>query len=317
MEMTEKPIAAAAGLEAVAQEVEALPPGGKVLESGRFDVYMVLKERIPLTFFEISRQREIAFREVGEGTGKPVDADRFDEHYHHLFLWDRELRRLAGAYRLGLTDVIMDSHGPEGLYCSTLFHFREEFMEFLRPGMELGRSFVAREYQRQHQTLALLWQGIGAFVSRHPQYYRLFGPVSISRNYTAISKYLIVEYMERELRDPNLASWVLPRNPYQAGSIEELDPEQISGSLKSIQEVSARVAKTELDGKGIPILLRQYLKLKATLLSFNVDPEFSDVLDALVYVDLRNTPRLILDRYIGKEGARQIMSQASPSSAAV
>jgi hypothetical protein len=32
----------------------------------------------------------------------------------------------------------------------------------------------------------------------------------------------------------------------------------------------------EGDGKGVPVLLRQYLKLKAKLIGFNVDPQFGD-----------------------------------------
>lgn len=143
------------------------------------------------------------------------------------------------------------------------------------------------------------------FILRNPRYRYLFGPVSISDNYTPISKDLIVRFMQREKQHPLLSRLVTARNPYRSseGSISQtLEAEQISESLCDIKEVSARIASVEPDGKGIPILLRQYLKLNATVLSFNVDPDFSKVLDALILVDLCEMPDLILKRYLGKEG---------------
>ena len=53
----------------------------------------------------------------------------------------------------------------------------------------------------------------------------------------------------------------------------------------------------------MPILLKQYLRLGGKLLGFNVDPKFSNALDGLIMVDLRQTPAAILQRYFGKEAA--------------
>ena len=58
----------------------------------------------------------------------------------------------------------------------------------------------------------------------------------------------------------------------------------------------------ESDGKGLPILLRQYAKVGGKLLSFNLDHKFSSVLDGLVVVDLRKTEPSVLERYMGREG---------------
>lgn len=289
-------------------EIASLPAACQRLKEKQFSAYLVESNQIPNLLHEICRQREIAFREVGEGTGKAIDRDRFDEHYRHLFLWDHEAGALVGAYRLGLTDRILSDRGTEGLYASSLFQFEPQFLDFLNPGIELGRSFVTPAYQRHMQPLALLWKGIADFIAERPQYRRLYGPVSISQDYTPISRNLIVEFMERELRHPTLARFVKPRNPFSSDPIGGLEAAQISASLASIREVSARVAESEADGKGIPILLKHYLRMNATLLSFNVDPDFSNALDALVLVDLVDAPESLLKLYFGRESARRFLA---------
>jgi len=131
---------------------------------GRFAVYYANARQAPLALQEIGRLREITFREAGEGPGNPVDLDRFDQHYLHLFLWNEGHCELAGAYRLGLTDRILSSHGKKGLYTTTLFQFKPALLNELTPAIELGRAFVRSSYQRHHACLFLLWRGIGQFI---------------------------------------------------------------------------------------------------------------------------------------------------------
>jgi len=72
--------------------------------------------------------------------------------------------------------------------------------------------------------------------------------------------------------------------------------------LRDLDELSEPIADVELDGKGLPILLKQYAKVGGKLLGFNVDRKFSDVLDGLIVVDLRETESSVLERYMGREG---------------
>ena len=294
----------------VAAEIERLPATCRILGEKRFEIYVARASRIPKTLFEICRLREVSFREVGEGTGNAIDRDDFDDHYRHLFLWDFENRAIAGAYRMGLTDEILGTHGAGGLYCSSLFNFEPEFLDFLNPAIELGRSFIAPDYQRMIQPLALLWKGICQFALGRKSPYQLFyGPVSISQDYTSISKNLIVEFMERQHRHPTLANLVTPKNPFpsRTDALGELDAGQISEMLSDVRQVSARIAECEPDGKGIPVLLRHYLKMNATLLSFNVDPAFSNALDALLLTDLTQAPAPLVKLYCGHDGARLLL----------
>ncbi|MCW1885387.1 GNAT family N-acetyltransferase [Luteolibacter flavescens] len=304
----QQPIAAPGHPAEITWEIASLNRRGPLASQGRFDVFLAAAWEIPSILHEIGRLREITFRAVGEGTGKALDLDPFDASYLHLFLWDREAGQVAGAYRLGCTDVLLAAGGPSALYTSTLFDFEEPFLDYLRPALELGRSFVAPDYQKSIHPLGLLWRGIGRFVAERPRYGRLFGPVSISREYTAYSQDLIVRFLRDSKQDRTVSGWVRPRHPYGGLPAED----GISQRLQSIEEVSAAVSAAEPDKKGVPVLLRQYLKLNATLLEFNVDPDFSDVLDALVLVDLRQAPATVLTRYMGEDGYRAFTEAAVP-----
>lgn len=298
------PIAEATPPELVQSEIEALSDSCIFAQDRRFSVFVSESDRIPNVLREICRSREIAFREVGEGTGREIDRDQFDDFYLHAVLWDHENSALAGGYRIGLTDSILRTHGPDGLYCFSLFQFEPEFLDFLNQGIEVGRSFVAKDYQKMMQPLALLWRGVGHFLVAQKSYRYLFGPVSISQNYTNISKHLIVEYMRREKSNPRFSPLVKPRNAFEP--LTRLQKSRISDNLTTIQEVSARIAETEPDGKGIPVLLKHYLKLNATVLNFNVDADFSNSLDALILVDTTQIPKLLLKKYFGEAGVGQL-----------
>ena len=267
---------------------------------GSLEVYIGDAENIPSILHEIGRLREISFRAVGEGTGRSIDLDEFDKYYLHLFLWDKEQLCIAGAYRLGCTDIILEKYGTEGLLTSWFFKFEQPFIDYLNPGLELGRAFVAQSHQKSIFALSLLWKGIAGFVAQNPQYSKLFGTVSISDDYSALSQDLIVQFMRTNKKNEELSQYITPLTPYQCKLPS--DHKDISSQLTNVSEVSARITEAEPDGKSIPVLLKQYLKLNATLLEFNIDRSFNNALDALVLVDLRKAPPSTLMRYMGKEG---------------
>lgn len=285
--------------EALRAEVDTLS-GTEVLAQGdRFRVYCAHAAQIPSVLQEIGRLRELTFRAIGEGTGKCADIDLFDAYYLHLFVWDARVSVVVGAYRLGLVDQILARYGRRGLYTDTLFKYRARMLDRLNPGVELGRSFVRAEYQRRFAPLLLLWRGIARFIERSPRYAVLFGPVSISRSYAAASRQLMVAYLSTRNAEPRLAGEVRPRHPYLDPRLDaELE------NLRSIDDLSLRVAQIEPDHKGIPVLLRQYLRLGGRLLGFNVDRQFADTLDGLLLVDLRQTEPTVLERYMGESATR-------------
>jgi putative hemolysin len=298
---------------ALGREVQRLTDQ-RLLESGRFEVFCAPASRIPSVLEEIGRLRELTFRGVGEGTGHALDLDRFDEHYLHLFVWNADAREIVGAYRIGCVDRILASHGIEGLYTSTLFRYDHRLLSRLGPAIELGRSFVRAEYQRSSNALLLLWRGIAQFVAQSRRYRVLFGPVSISSRYTDMSQHLLRAFLAQNARHRELADLVEAVN-------KPMDLRLSSGfegwSAGDLQSLDRLIASREPDGKGIPVLLRQYLRLNAKLLGFSVDAAFGDALDALMMVDLAEVDRVMLNRYFGsQEAARLVSFRSEPRDAA-
>jgi putative hemolysin len=300
-----RPIVPAPPVEALVEEVERLPADRMLVDAGDEAVYVATEPEIPNLLREIGRQREITFREAGEGTGREIDLDEFDSSYRHLFIWNRVKRELVGAYRIGLTDELLRS-GSCGLYTSTLFHFKPRLFKAMGPALEMGRSFIRPEYQKSYAGLVLLWKGIGQFVVRNPRYTTLFGPVSISSSYRSASQRLMVSFLEQNKYAHEWSRWVRARIPV---STERTVPGRLHPSqLVNLEDVSSFIAEIEADHKGVPILLKQYLRLGGQLLGFNVDPQFSNVLDVLVMVDLRRTAPKILTRYMGRDGVSRFQA---------
>ncbi|MDR2881836.1 MAG: lysophospholipid acyltransferase family protein [Azoarcus sp.] len=287
----------------IAAEIAELPEGEKLLSSGNMDVYMAPSALLPNVLREIGRLREYTFRNVDEGTGRPIDLDMFDQHYYHLFTWNREKKEIVGAYRLGLADQIIKKYGVEGLYTHTLFRFNHRLIEQLQPCVEMGRSFVRPEYQRSFSSLLLLWKGIGCFIARNSHYTTLFGPVSISNEYRDHSRQLILRSLSLSNFANDLAHLVKPRNPPKCKIKAEWNLDTFNPYISDVDNVSAIVQDIEDDKKGIPILLRQYLKLGGRLLAFSLDEGFSSVVDGLIAIDLRNTDTRTRIKYMGEEAA--------------
>lgn len=300
--------------EAMEREIQTLPPDQILLENGGDSVILARAHEIPRVMQEIGRLREIAFRSVGEGSGKEIDLDSFDSHYDHLFVWRSSQRQILGAYRLGLTDSILKTYGKKGLYTSTLFDFQDGFFSRLGPALELGRSFVRLECQGSLNTLPLLWKGIGRFILRQPQCKILFGPVSISNDYNPISQNMMVTYLRQNHLTQEISHLLKPRAAYKPSRFHPRNPAPVCFDVKNVEELSELISEIETDRKRVPILLKHYLKLGGKIVGFNVDRQFSHVLDGLIVVDLTQTERRILERFLEPEGARRFIAYHSSGS---
>src|SRR5580693_6050369 len=299
----QEPVAAAVASDLLAKELEALPKDRRLAENTDFVVYLGAAREIPQLLQEVGRLREVTFRGAGEGTGKRHDLDSFDDYYSHILLWHKTRQELVGAYRAGNTAEILAEHGIGGLYTSTLFRYDEKIFQKLGPALELGRSFVRPEYQRQYAPLLLLWKGIARMVAKRPEIPVLFGAVSISNDYNEASREMIYRFFEARMEEDELAGLIEPRRKFRPALLRQWDCRAMCRALRDLDELSQPITDVELDGKGLPILLRQYAKIGGKLLGFNVDRKFSNVLDGLVVVDLRQTEPAVLERYMGREGA--------------
>ncbi|MCC7504781.1 MAG: GNAT family N-acetyltransferase [Saprospiraceae bacterium] len=285
----EMPLADPAPADLVASDILALPAECKICSRGPFDVLVAPFSALPNTMFEIGRLRELTFRSVGEGTGKSRDLDEHDIYYLQLIIWDREAQKIVGGYRLGQGDQIFKRFGINGFYTHSLFKMEPGIFPVLQHAVELGRTYVTPDYQRHRLSLFLLWKGILHFLLAHPQYRYLIGPVSISKYYSEVSKGVIVEYVKRHFFDTHLAQFVQPRKPFRAKT-KSVNTRLLAENMQAFEALEHFVEDAEPRHFPVPVLLRQYLKQNARFIAFNVDPNFSNCLDGLMLLDIKDLP---------------------------
>ena len=160
----------------------------------------------------------------------------------------------------------------------------------MQQSVELGRSFVIRKYQKQRLPLFLLWKGILNFLLQNQRYRYLYGPLSISKYYSDISKSIIVAFIKRNYYDKKLARFLKPRKPFKV-KVKNVDLDILVENFKgSITKLENFIEDVEPAHFKIPVLMKQYVRQNARFISFNVDPNFSDVLDGFMILDLKDVP---------------------------
>ena len=284
--------------ERLEKEIAPLRADYKIWTEKNYEVFITPTSLIPNVIREIGRLREITFREVGEGTNKATDLDSYDIYYHHLFIWDSEAKMIVGAYRIGLGDEIFYSVGKKGFYINELFKIKEQFTPILKKSLELGRSFIRKEYQTKPLPLFLLWKGILKYLIDNPRYRYLIGPVSISNSFSQFSKSLIVDYINRNHFDHELAQFVKPRKKFKV-DFSSIDTDALLSGEDTFKGLDALISEVETHNMKVPVLLRQYMALNANIISFNIDPKFADCLDGFLVLDLKKVPQEMLEK-LGK-----------------
>ena len=293
-----KEIAPAISVALLEKDIEPLREDYRVWVEKNYEVFITPTSLIPNVIREIGRLRELTFREVGEGTNKATDLDEYDIYYHHLFIWDVEAKMIVGAYRLGLGDEIFYSIGKNGFYVSELFKIKSQFTPVLKKSIELGRSWIRKEYQQKPLPLFLLWKGILKYVIDNPRYRYLIGPVSISNSFSNFSKSLIVDYINRNHFDHNMAQYVKPRKKFKV-DLGSIDTDLLMAGEDSFKGLDNLISEVETRNMKVPVLLRQYIALNAKIICFNIDPKFADCLDGFLVLDLEKIPQEMLEK-LGK-----------------
>lgn len=275
----------------IKKEIDDLNKGDAVLfKSKNYTIYLANTKIIKNILLEIGRLREITFREVGEGTNKSIDLDRYDKFYKHLFLWDEVNKKIVGAYRMGLGKDIYKKYGIEGFYIHELFTIEPELNNMMQQTIEMGRAFVIKEYQLKPMPLFLLWKGVVHVTLRYPEHKFLMGGVSISNQFSNFSKSLMIEFMKSHYYDPFIAQYVHPKKEYKV-VLKDADKDFVFDTAKNDMNKFDRIIdEIEPGNLRMPVLLKKYVKQNAKLVAFNVDPLFNDSVDGLMYLKIADMP---------------------------
>ncbi len=288
------PLATPADKNIIEAEIKALKE--KILFNvGQYSCYLLNTKDIPVTIQEIGRCREEAFRDVGEGTNNTIDTDKYDEYYKHLVLWDNEQKAIAGAYRLGFAGEIIAKMGLEGLYTHSLFNYNTQFKGHLRKSIELGRSFVSLQYQKEALPLMLLIKGLMYTVIKYPHVKYLIGPVSISAWYPLFYRSLMIYYLQQKQSVPDFARYVSPKTPF-VPDYKRIDVKALlANRIDSLEKFDRFIYRLSNNKFRLPTLLKKYLKINSRILAFNVDPDFNYCVDGLIMLNLSEVPKSEID----------------------
>ncbi len=282
---------------ALKNDIEALPKECHLLSADCLSVYCASAKQIPSILLEIGYLRDVAFRHIKGESGSCLDLDRYDQDYSHLFVWNHHSQEVVSAYRLGFTDTILNTKGPSGLYLTSLFEISKQFFEILGPAIELGRTFVRPQYQKNFSSLLLLLRGIGVLVDKNPQYRYLFGLISISKSFSLQSRQIIAAFFKIKMNFPALSPYAYPR--HSADLLLGSNHETLLNGITDLNDLKLAVNNLEGGVLSLPVLLKKYLKFNTRCVTYGNDPNFGDCLDFLCVTDLATTDTRILERYLG------------------
>ena len=179
---------------------------------GHNELYIVTWHDSPNVVTEIGRLREVAFRQAGGSTGNAIDLDEYDKMekpYKQLIVWDPDNEAIIGGYRFLLgSEAAFDESGQPILASSHQFRFSQKFIDdYLPYAIELGRNFVAPEYQSSRNgansifAFDNLWDGLVAIIMKNPKLLYFFGKITIYPSYDHISRDLIYHFLWKHFGD--------------------------------------------------------------------------------------------------------------------
>ncbi|MFW5886683.1 MAG: GNAT family N-acyltransferase [Bacteroidota bacterium] len=286
-----KPKEIVAGVDSllIKKEVEIVKRDFLLIKHDQFNVICAPSDKLPVIMNEIGRLREITFREIGEGTNREIDLDEYDLYYHQLFIWDEVNEKIIGAYRVGMGKEIIQEYGIKGFYIRSLFKIDKKLKFFLSNSIELGRSFIIKEYQKKPLPLFLLWKGITLFLLKNPESRYLIGPVSISSMFSKFSRKLIIDFVKSKYFNEELAKYIKPKKAFMVKN-QFVDTEILVEKAMDFNTLNKTLKDYDPEYFGIPVLLKKYLNIGGKIIGFNLDPKFNNALDGLLVLDVFDIP---------------------------
>ena len=302
-----EPIIAPISTEIIKSE---LTPAKKLRDTnkGHNEIYIINHFDSPNIMKEIGRLREEAFRDSGGGSGLSMDIDEFDtmeNPYQQLIVWDPDAEKIIGGYRYILgTDIKLDQNGQPELATAHMFHFSDKFIkDYLPFTIELGRSFVAPEYQsRQAGVKALfaldnLWDGLGALAIEKPDMKYFFGKMTMYPEYNRVARDLIQHFLFKHFEDKE--KLVTPIEPLKI----ETDKAYMDSILTADdfnEDYKLLNAAVRQHGVNIPPLVNSYMSLSPTMKMFGggVNHEFSEAEETCIMITFDEIHQAKKERHI-------------------
>ncbi len=265
--------------------------GLRLFKMNDYEVFVTKYDEIPSLIYEIGRLREITYKEIGAGTGKHIDVDIYDTYYNHLLIWNSSNKEIIGGARIGVGSLILNNYGVNGFYSFSLFQIDSKLDFLLSNSIELGRVFIIKEYQRKVFPLLLIWKGILSFVSNYPKNNYLFGCVSFGNILSDVSKNLIIQFIKKYHYNEGVAKYISPLKKFRVTSLSQENSvflESIGGDIEMLDHY---IYNLEKRNSRIPVLVKNLLKQNAKIIGFNIDVDFNNSIDGLIFFEKNDISR--------------------------
>lgn len=273
------------------------------------EIYILNGNECPNVMLEIGRIREEAFRNDGGGTGKEADIDQFDTMdppCMQLVVWDPQAEAILGGYRYILGENIrLDENGQPIIASAHLFKFSDKFIkEYLPYTIELGRSFVAPEYQSSKAgskalfALDNLWDGIASLMVIKPEMKYFFGKMTMYPSFDKMGRDMILCFLKKYFADKD--ALMVPHSPLMLDHDEKSIMSQFKGEDFKEDYKILNSCVREL-GYNIPPLVNSYMKLSPTMKVFGtaVNDDFGDVHETGILIDFDELYDEKISRHVG------------------
>lgn len=238
----------------------------------------------------------------------PADLeDRFDAYYNHLVLWDDAKQTIVGVYRYTLPDSGTSPVTADHLVTSSIFDMGQAFKALLPNSMELGRAAILPEYQKSYSPLMLLWRAILEVPRHNKQIKYLFGPVTMGQNFNPVSRELLRRFVMRHWRDEKMDGFISPKVELDLDIPREVNIRQLEAGCSDYSRLGNIVAGFEAGKRSLPVLFRHYANVGCKYIGFGEWKELDHATTGVTILDLHNISQSLIERYFGKEGAREFL----------
>ena len=278
---------------------------------GHNELYIVTWQDSPNVVTEVGRLRELTFREAGGSTGNAIDLDEYDKMekpYKQLIVWDPDNEAIIGGYRFFFgSDAVFDEKGQPVMASSHQFRFSQKFIdEYLPHVLELGRNFVAPEYQsskngaKSMYAFDNLWDGLVAIIMKNPNMLYFFGKITVYPSYDHITRDLIYHFLRKHYGDKD----ELVRPWDDQAIMPDSDPELMNLILNKddlLEDYKLLKGAARMRGVNVPPNVTAYISITSEMLMFGtaVNRLMHNIEDSCVLIPFDSIYQEKKSRHIG------------------
>lgn len=302
-----KMLAQQVDIATVRAELEQLPESTHIYTHQAIVVYVAKGKEIPNTLQYIQVERERVFRQVGQGTGQPADADCFDEEAWHVVVWNTSKQDMIASTRCHL----VSQHSPRS-YLDDLYTIDHDRLLGFGEMLVVSRTFVLTSYQRSFSSLLCLWRGLSQVVLRHEGIRFVAGVVSVKRSWMSppLLDCLTAYVNCVAQKNQQMASLFQARYPYQPQGVVPAEVERCLNLTTSVTQLEYVFKELIKQNFQLPVLFRQYESLGTLPLAVSVDDAFASCIDVLHVWDTHDLSSSKIRLFFGDTGLDMLAKRA-------